>query len=541
MAAKFYAIISGLPKPRTQMASQWTVNEAKKRPDYKVQSIDSQSITTSGKAVEESIASKPFEVSEMHVESPVTLKHTKNYAKEISLQQKHTYDVQMFESISTSSSSKTVSSERWEESQKVAKTETIRSGSQSSPKILQDMNNVAVLLGETTSLKCQILAFPRPEITWYRENQEVVEVKRIKIVTITEAEVLTSSEIIIQNVQEEDTGIYRCKAVNPHGEAKCEAEITVTAAKPILEVPMILLELSDLRVKAGQMAQFICSFRGESFPEVIWSHRGRRLEESEKLKISQNGNVMSLTILNVHIEDQGQYSCTARNESGEMKTTAVLIVEAEEAKPKTGAKIFTDSSSDSSKTEKRPHITSDSKSEVRKKPSSPPPSSTKRPTGTEKPRSRDYYPDVVPCDELIDTGAIAPAFLEKLPSETIVHDGEDVLLFCIVKGVPSPCVLWLCNQRIVEESSLCSIKHDGMLCSLKLQKVSQSYSGTYTCKAVNSAGETACNTLLRVTGWQLHALVLPNVTLSCISAQLMERFFVESHLFAMWITALLFS
>lgn len=291
-----------------------------------MQSIDSQSIT-SGKAVAESISSKTFEVSEMHMECPMTLKHTKNYTEEISLQQQHSYNVQMFESISMTSSTKTVSSESWGESQKVSKAEAIRSGSQVAPKFLQDMENITVMLGETTSLKCQILAIPKPEITWYKEDQEVVEAKRIKIVTITEAEALTLSEIIIQNTNEEDTGVYNCKAVNPHGEAKCKAKVTIAAAKPGLEVPAILLELSDLRVKAGQMAQFICSFNEETFSEIIWSHRNRRLEESGRLKISRNGNVMSLTILNVHIEDQGQYSCTARNQGGEMKTTAVLTVE----------------------------------------------------------------------------------------------------------------------------------------------------------------------------------------------------------------------
>lgn len=123
----------------------------------------------------------------------------------------------------------------------------------------------------------------------------------------------------------------------------------------------------------------------------------------------------------------------------------------------------------------------------------------------EKQRNRDYYPDVVPYEDIIETGAKVPEFLETLPSETIVKEGEDVTLFCVIQGVPTPCVLWLYNhQLILEDSALCSLKHDGPLCSLKLLKVAQNQRGKYKCRIINSAGQAECSTHLRVTGWQLH-------------------------------------
>lgn len=111
----------------------------------------------------------------------------------------------------------------------------------------------------------------------------------------------------------------------------------------------------------------------------------------------------------------------------------------------------------------------------------------------------------MPCEDIAETDARAPKFLETLPSETIVKEGDDVLLFCIMKGVPTACVVWLCNQLIVEESALCSLKHDGLLCSLRLLKVGQNHKGIYKCRIVNPAGQAECSTHLRVTGWQLHA------------------------------------
>lgn len=144
--------------------------------------------------------------------------------------------------------------------------------------------------------------------------------------------------------------------------------------------------------------------------------------------------------------------------------------------------------------------------------------SAQRSQGTEKQRNGDYYPDVVPCEESIETGAKVPVFLETLLPETIVKEGDDVSLFCLIKGVPTPCVIWLYNQLIVEESALCSLKHDGPLCSLKLLKVVQNQRGIYKCRIVNSAGQAECSTHLRVTGWQLHVLSKPKFLLHTIIA-----------------------
>uniref|UniRef100_A0A8C4SB43 Ig-like domain-containing protein n=1 Tax=Erpetoichthys calabaricus TaxID=27687 RepID=A0A8C4SB43_ERPCA len=104
------------------------------------------------------------------------------------------------------------------------------------------------------------------------------------------------------------------------------------------------------------------------------------------------------------------------------------------------------------------------------------------------------------------SGATVPEFLERMSQETIVKRGDDVSLFCVIKGVPTPCVIWLYNQLIIEESASCSPKRDGPLCSLRLKNVGPSHAGTYVCKIVNPAGEASCSSHLRVTGWQLHVL-----------------------------------
>ncbi|XP_015214368.1 myosin-binding protein H-like [Lepisosteus oculatus] len=289
--------------------------------------------------------------------------------------------------------------------------------------------------------------------------------------------------------------------------------------------PTLLLKLNDLRVKVGGMAQFICSFDGQPFTEIVWEHNGRRLMDSERAKYSQNGGALCLSIFNVQLADQGCYRCTVKNKYGEETTSAQLSVEAKEAKAKADTQIPSDSGSKSSKTDKVSHImpSDQDKQELPAKTTGSQLSTAQRPSGTQRQKSRDYYPDVVPCEEP-EMGATIPEFLEKLSPEITVQEGDDVSLFCVIKGIPAPCVIWLYNQLIVQESASYSLKHDGSLCSLNIKKIDPSQGGTYICKIVNSAGEAACSTHLRVTGWQLHVLVLQNVNVNSSFVSLFSNY-----------------
>lgn len=106
-----------------------------------------------------------------------------------------------------------------------------------------------------------------------------------------------------------------------------DTRIAMATAQELKDVPpKILLQLKDLTVKSGDIAQFICALENEFFSEFLWAHEGERIEVSEKLKISQNGSVLLLTILNAQLTDQGLYSCTVYNNHGGTTTTAILTV-----------------------------------------------------------------------------------------------------------------------------------------------------------------------------------------------------------------------
>lgn len=179
---------------------------------------------------------------------------------------------------------------------------------------------------------------------------------------------------------------------------------------------------------------------------------------------------------------------------------------AQEATTKAVAQINSESDKKSFKshTEIQIKSTYEAKQETTMKTSSLTITPSQRPQGPERQRSKEYFPDIIPYEEIIDSCAIVPTFLELMPPETFVKQGADVSLFCVIKGIPAPCVIWLFNKLLVDESATCLLRNDGSLCSLKLLKVLPKQSGFYTCKIVNAAGQAECNTHLRVTGWHLH-------------------------------------
>ncbi|KAL8183880.1 UNVERIFIED_CONTAM: hypothetical protein K2H54_054929, partial [Gekko kuhli] len=180
--------------------------------------------------------------------------------------------------------------------------------------------------------------------------------------------------------------------------------------------------------------------------------------------MTQFEDTFQLEIAEAFPEDEGIYTFVASNSIGQVSTTAALRLEAKEAQARTITKITLESDTKSIKTIKESQIKTayEYKQESSTETSSMTISAAEKPQDVEKQRIRDYYPDVVPCEDFTETGATIPLFIETLPPETFVKQGDDVSLFCVIKGVPTPCVIWLYNQLIVEESALCCLRHDAL-------------------------------------------------------------------------------
>lgn len=91
--------------------------------------------------------------------------------------------------------------------------------------------------------------------------------------------------------------------------------------------PELLMEMSDVRVRSGERAEFSCVFDGLPLVGVVWDHNGECLVDTERIRSSQAGGMLSLVIQGVGTADQGVYRCTATNQHGQNSSSAQLTVE----------------------------------------------------------------------------------------------------------------------------------------------------------------------------------------------------------------------
>lgn len=94
---------------------------------------------------------------------------------------------------------------------------------------------------------------------------------------------------------------------------------------------------------------------------------------------------------------------------------------------------------------------------------------------------------------------IPPSFTRKL-KETPGVLGSSALLECKVSGSPPISVTWFHNGLKLVSGEKHQISFSDNLCILEVNSLSHSETGTYTCKATNTAGSDECSAVLTVQG-----------------------------------------
>ncbi|XP_046410303.1 dscam family member AbsCAM isoform X7 [Neodiprion pinetum] len=170
------------------------------------------------------------------------------------------------------------------------------------PVILEHSGIVHVAQDESASLVCVAQACPSPEYRWFSqtggEPMLVLPGPRTRIL---------GPVLAIEAVTAEDSGVYRCSAANPGGEASAELRLTVTAPLHVEVTPPLL------SVHLGGNAEFRCvvgthSLGGQHF--VTWYKDGRQLPGTGRLS-----EVLQLN--GIGREDRGMYQCVVRRSEGD--------------------------------------------------------------------------------------------------------------------------------------------------------------------------------------------------------------------------------
>lgn len=130
-----------------------------------------------------------------------------------------------------------------------------------------------------------------------------------------------------KTVSESSSMSWRAAEIKMESKSSVEMSSESSFKFKLSASPQLLMEMSDVWVKSGEMAEFSCSFDGQPFTGVVWDHNGHGLVDTERVRSSECGGLLSLVIQGVGMADQGMYRCTATNQYGQNSSSAQLTVE----------------------------------------------------------------------------------------------------------------------------------------------------------------------------------------------------------------------
>ncbi|XP_029767616.1 roundabout homolog 2 [Terrapene carolina triunguis] len=374
----------------------------------------------------------------------------------------------------------------------------------------QNPTDVVVAAGEPAILECQPpRGHPEPTIYWKKD--------KIRIDDREERISIRGGKLMISNTRKSDAGMYTCVGTNMVGERDSDpAELTVFERPTFLRRPINQVVLEE------EAVEFRCQVQGDPQPTVRWKKddvdlpRGRYdIKDDYTLRIKKATST-----------DEGTYTCIAENRVGKVEASATLIVRARPVAPpqfvirprdQIVAQGRTVTFPCETKGNPQPAVFWQKEGSQNllfpNQPLQPNSRYSVSPTGdltiSNIQRSdAGYYI----CQALTVAGSILakaqlevtdvltdrppPIILQGPANQTLAVDGT-ALLKCKATGDPLPVISWLKEGfTFLGRDPRTSIQEQG---TLQIKSLRISDTGTYTCVATSSSGETSWSAVLEVT------------------------------------------
>ncbi|XP_062048489.1 striated muscle preferentially expressed protein kinase isoform X4 [Lepus europaeus] len=309
--------------------------------------------------------------------------------------------------------------------------------------VLAPLQDVDVGAGEMALFECLVAGPTDVEVDWLCRGR-LLQPALLKCKMHFDGR---KCKLLLTSVHEDDSGVYTCKLSTAKDELTCSARLSV---RPSL-APLFTRQLEDVEVLEGRAARFDCKVSGTPPPTVAWTHFGRPVEESENVRLRQDGGLHSLHIAHVGSEDEGLYAVSATNTHGQAHSSAQLYVE----EPRTAA------SGPSSKLEKMPSIPEE--------------------------------PEQGELERLS-----IPDFLRPL-QDLEVGLAKEAVLECQVTGLPYPTISWFHNGHRIQSGDDRRMTQYRDVHRLVFPAVGPQHAGVYKSVISNKLGKAACYAHLYVT------------------------------------------
>ncbi|XP_063812402.1 roundabout homolog 2 isoform X10 [Pseudophryne corroboree] len=370
--------------------------------------------------------------------------------------------------------------------------------------------DVVVAAGEPAILECQPpRGHPEPTIYWKKDKVRIDDREdRISI---------RSGKLMISNTRKSDAGMYTCVGTNMVGERDSDpAELTVFERPTFLRRPINQVVLED------EPVEFRCQVQGDPQPTVRWKKDDADLPRG-RYDIKDD---YTLRIKKAASSDEGTYACISENRVGKVEAAATLTVRVRPVAPPQFVVRPRDQIVAQGRTVTFPCETKGNPQPAvfwqkegsqnllfPNQPQQPSSRYSVSPTGdltiaNIQRSDAGYYI----CQALTVAGSILakaqlevtdvltdrppPIILQGPANQTLAVDGT-ALLKCKATGDPMPVISWLKEGfNFMGRDTRLSILDKG---SLQIKSLKTTDSGTYSCVATSSSGETTWSAVLEVT------------------------------------------
>ncbi|XP_061572129.1 striated muscle preferentially expressed protein kinase [Cololabis saira] len=321
----------------------------------------------------------------------------------------------------------------------------VRAAAQMALRITREVEDVSVRAGESAMFECYITGPADVDVDWL-SNGKLMQPALLNCKMHFDGK---RCRLMLNSVHEDDSGTYVCKLSTAKEELTSSAKLTVAPSRE----PLFTRKLDILEVIEGRTARFDCKVSGSPAPRVTWMHFETRLEESDNIRILQEGGRHSLVIIHVSSSTEGFYTAIAQNMHGKSECTAELYMQ----EPRAAI------SSHMSKLEKMPSI-------------------AEEPEMLENETERRTMPD----------------FLKPLTDVEVI-EGKEAGLKCKVSGLPYPTIAWYHNGKKIESSEERKMAQYRDVHSLVIRSACHAHGGVYKAVISNKVGKAACYAHLYIT------------------------------------------
>uniref|UniRef100_A0A1I7S955 Muscle M-line assembly protein unc-89 n=1 Tax=Bursaphelenchus xylophilus TaxID=6326 RepID=A0A1I7S955_BURXY len=188
---------------------------------------------------------------------------------------------------------------------------------QTKPQFLSELQPLTIQEGDSLQTSILISGNPTPIAKWYINDQLVCQTEDTEIKNENGV-----YSLVIHGCTTDMTGKIKCTAVNRMGEVSTEGTLNVIAPIPV----EFETSLCDATCREGDTLKLKAVLVGEPMPDVTWYVNGKKLVESQNIKIHAEKGTYTVTIKDITMDYSGKVLCEAVNEFGKASSEAMLKV-----------------------------------------------------------------------------------------------------------------------------------------------------------------------------------------------------------------------